>query len=165
MRKASTSRTATGPTPGESGFQRSEGVDRNDGAVSRPGRWCLGDRHGGCVVSPEDPGPTPANGAALHRSRTGRSDTGRPRTSESQPGPAVPARPAPGRVRRTRHPPRPSSSPHPARHAIPWRRARRSRMCSGLQTAQNLYGNGVSPQTATDGTHGWVRKASKMCHS
>jgi hypothetical protein len=70
-----------------------------------------------------------------HRCRTSRSDAGRPRTGRPLPGLAVPARPAPGRVRRTRRPPRPSS-PHPTRHAIPWRRARRSPfMCSGPSTS------------------------------
>jgi len=33
-------------------------VVRNDGAVSRPGRWRLGDRHGGSGVSPEGWGLT-----------------------------------------------------------------------------------------------------------
>src|SRR5664280_612623 len=106
------------------------------------------------------PGPTPASGAGPHRCHSAHSGADTPHTVQRHPGPAVPARPAPGRVRRTRHPPRPSS-PHPAGHAIPWRCARRSPfICSGPLAAQNLCENGVLPQAAPDGTHGWVRRAA-----
>src|SRR5664279_2020457 len=110
------------------------------------------------------PGPTPASGAGPHRCHSAHSGADTPHTVQRHPGPAVPARPAPGRVRRTRHPPRPSS-PHPAGHAIPWRCARRSPfICSGPLAAQNLCENGVLPQAAPDGTHGWVRRAKFLAH-
>src|SRR5664280_3513803 len=69
MRKASTSRRATGPAPGESGFQRSEGGPERR-AVSRPGWWCLGDRHGGWGVSREDQLPGQVRDRTRQRSLT-----------------------------------------------------------------------------------------------
>jgi len=62
------------------------------------------------------PDPVPASGVFLHRCRTARSGVDRSHSGGPPRGPAGPGRPAPGRPRRTRLPPR-WSSPHRKGHA------------------------------------------------